>query len=68
MAKIGDVMEGLKILLKYYPDGDVCAEHDIVYAGDGPDNGKKVNKEDRKTLEELGWHIDSETESWSHFT
>jgi len=79
MATITEVAEGLAILAKYVKPDSHClgAEHDVLYAGpietgtydDG--NGTVVDTlvsaDDAARLLELGWHIDSETESWARF-
>ena len=54
------ILEGLQILLKYFPVGDFSAEHNQVWAG-----GVKISESDKARLEELGWFLDEET--YSHF-
>lgn len=67
MATMREIAEGLTILMKYDPDGSVCAEHDILAAA--PDvQEDTVSVEDKAKLEALGWHWDSETDSWARFT
>ena len=57
------VVEGLQILLKYFPDGYVSAEHDIIYAG-GDNDEVSISEDDVKRLEELRWHYDKSLPSW----
>lgn len=64
MIRSEQIIKGLQILAKY-PDNDIAAEHDIIYAG--PVRSETISTKDAKELEELGWHIDSETDSWSKF-
>ena len=65
MAKARAIVEGLNIMLKH---GEVeCdAQHDIFCAGPGI-NGE-LTDEEKKKLEELGWHWDEEADSWAIFT
>ena len=58
------ILEGLKIIEKYEPDFDTCAEHDTIYAGSY--NPGKMTKEEMAEMEKLGW-FESE-DSWQHFT
>jgi hypothetical protein len=69
MATVNEISEGLKILAKYADKEDPSiggAAHDVIF---GPIYGEieNLSDEDRNRLEELGWHFDSEYESWSHF-
>ena len=63
--KAAKLVEGLQILMKY-GEVDVEAQHDIIYCG--PEDPPTMTDEDRTRLEELGFHVDSETDSWAHFT
>ena len=67
MASLNQVIKGLEILSKYdSKNGDshnICAEHDIIYAGPGVE----VSEEDKKILDDLGWHWDSSADSWARF-
>ena len=65
MRTINEVAEGLIILSKYN-NSDVCAEHDIIYAGPY-DPEEKISQEDRERLDELGWHIDSDATTYARF-
>ncbi len=57
------ILEGLRILTKYDPDGDVCAEHDEVYACNvGPE---EMAEQDIAELRRFGWRWDGS--SWIHF-
>lgn len=60
------VAEGLQILLKYFPDGYVAAEHDIIYAGEGKEF-VSMTDEDIEQLDKLGWHYDESLPSWFHY-
>lgn len=66
MAAAVNILEGLKILLKYDSEAEVEAQHDELLAG-GP-APEKIDKEDRSLLENLGWSYDVRQESWYHFT
>ena len=66
MATINDVVEGLKIFAKYSGDKhDVCADHDIIYAGAAANS--HLSPEDIAELEKLGWHFDKESFGWARF-
>lgn len=66
MAKVKEIIEGLQIQAKYKPDEWCAAEHDIFY---GPcDSDVEISDVDKARLEELGWFIDSECDSWAVFT
>lgn len=60
------IRDGLNILLKYEPDGDCAAEHDVFYVGGG--KPEDISEEDRAELEKLGWFWDDSLDSWSTFT
>ncbi|CAB4196673.1 hypothetical protein UFOVP1290_193 [uncultured Caudovirales phage] len=59
-----EVAEGL-LIFAGYGKADVCAEHDIIYAG--PISKVDISAEDQIRLEELNWHVDEENDSWAHF-
>ena len=63
-----DILGGLKILEKYTPEdlGDFAAEHDQIWAGIDADD-MDISEEDLEKLDELGWFLDEEFDSWSHF-
>lgn len=65
MATTKQVVGGLEILGRYggADDHNICAEHDIIYAG----HGCVVSDDDRAKLEELGWHWDDDIDSWARF-
>lgn len=56
------VYEGLAILLKYDPDGDIAAHHDQILTG-GP-SPSEASKEDLDALEKLGWRFDLHENCW----
>jgi len=62
------ILEGLKILDKYTPEGrgDFAAEHDQIWAGIDADD-MDISEEDLEKLDDLGWFLDEEFDSWSHF-
>lgn len=58
--------DALKVLLKYAPDGDVCAEHDEIYlTGPSPSD---ISGDDAKELERVRCRWDASTDSWVMFT
>lgn len=61
-----DLLRGIAIFEKYQSDTNVCAEHDQIWLG--PDAEIEIAKEDLEELELLGFFIDEDTDSWSHFT
>jgi hypothetical protein len=71
MALINEVIEGLQILKKYAGENSssIDAQHDVIYAGPSLDELEgRLTEEDRKRLDELGWHEDTEGECWARFT
>ena len=60
-----DIVTGLLILLKY-GEKDICAEHDIIYAGH--DLHEEMSDEDKETMEKAGWLWNDGLESYFHFT
>lgn len=67
-TRAGSLMLGLAIFATYADRDqcavDVAAEHDVIYAG--PSAGI-VSAEDRRRLEELGWHLESDGEGFALF-
>jgi len=60
------LLEGLQILAKYWPDGDVSAEHDVIYVG-GPK--EEMSAEDVALLEAIrGWFYEDQYDCWGKFT
>ena len=66
------ILNGLKILEKYYGELDMAAEHDEIFVGgvggyDGGFEGSvtKMTEEDFRELLLLGWH--EQDDSWHHF-
>ncbi len=58
--------EAFTIMAKYSDEPFVtCAEHDIIYAH-AP--SKDLSSDDRKRLEELGWHEEEEHNCMATFT
>ena len=61
-----DLLEGLQILIKYDPSGNVYAQHEQIFLG-GPDP-EKLSPEEAKRLEELHFHYDRKEDTWYVFT
>jgi hypothetical protein len=61
--KIGELSDGLRIIIKYVGAGTycVCTEHDQIWAGD---DDMKITHEDRIKLLALGW-FESDEGGWS---
>lgn len=70
MTKGTKILEGMKILSKWDMTFDVDFEvgvgHDQLWAGSNESSGK-MSLGDKKKLEDFGWFIDEEYESWSIF-
>jgi len=60
-----DIIKGLEIFEHYDPNGDICAEHDVIC---GIALNTKISEADQKVLEELGWIQNNEYDSWVAFT
>ena len=52
-------------IFRRYEDGDIAAEHDIIYAGPAPND---VSEDDKLKLAELGWHVEEEFDCFFYFT
>lgn len=63
MGLLADLVEGFNILLKYDPELDLNAEHDIIYIGP---SCPEVSEEDGKRLEELRFRVGS-NDCWEHY-
>jgi hypothetical protein len=62
-----EIIEGFAILTKYNGcKGEVCAEHDIIYAAPGVEQDD-LDPEDIAKMEELHWHWDNDADSWAKF-
>ena len=62
-----NIVEGLNILLKHSDSkGDFAAGHDQIWAGVNASD-MNISESELEILEELGWFIDDEYDSWSHF-
>ena len=59
--RIEEVAAGLQIIAKY-PNPDINAEHDVIYARCDGDMGHQ----DETALKEASWHI-SEYGGWEYF-
>lgn len=63
---MNELMEILKVLLKYDHENSIAAEHDVIYlTGPEPD---KLTVVDRATLEKLNCFYDASYQSWTMFT
>jgi len=60
------ILRGLEILFKYYPSADFASEHDQIWVYSWTEK-TEVSKENKKKLDGLGWFIDEEDDTWSHF-
>lgn len=67
MATIADVVDGLNILRKYWPNSDVSAEHDVLYAG-GDQAKVQMQPGDLELLEKLHWRYNSTFDCWQRYT
>lgn len=72
MANAHQVTGGMFILSMYQVPGgleglQVDAQHDVIYCGPNI-KSHLITAEDKKKLDELGWHFDEETECWAKFT
>jgi len=58
-----NLLAGLAIIFGKEPDTEVCAEHDILYAG----SLRSYTKEEKKQLEALGFHREKDIDRWGFF-
>lgn len=65
MSSIEQLIEGLKIFAKY--NGDVSAEHDIIYASPNRMRDEQISQEDQDKLNELEWKFNDGLEVWYKF-
>lgn len=65
MSSIEQLIEGLKIFAKY--NGDVSAEHDIIYASPNRMRDEQISQEDQDKLNELEWKFNDGLEAWMAF-
>lgn len=69
MGEIKRILDGLEILIKYYPSADTAFEHDQMWVYNWREE-VEVSKEDKQKLDNLGWFIDDDEDNegtWSHF-
>lgn len=61
MAKYKDLHEGIGIMLKYVKPDDWIggADHDVIWFVSN-DDYEKFSDEDKKRLDELGFHVDED--------
>lgn len=64
-----NLIAGLQIFQKYLGDQYIAgADHDIIYFTDVDDlRNAGISTEDEKTLEDLGFFIDEDSEVWAHY-
>ena len=62
MTTTEEIAEGLAILAKYWPDAEVAANDDCIYAGGPPD---KIDAADVTRLTELRWYFYERYDCWS---
>lgn len=65
MTTIQQIVEGLQIFAKY--EGDVSAEHDIIYASPNRIKSEQISNEDTNKLNELDWKFNDGLEAWYYF-
>ena len=69
LSKWSEMAEAFNIFAKYSNKDssydDTYAEHDVIYAGPKPE---EVSEEDKKRLDELGWHPSEGYPCWLKFT
>lgn len=56
--------EAFAIFAKYTEVADLAAEHDVIYAGPRP---SAVSVEDTERLEQLGWVVSDEFDTFRHY-
>ncbi len=71
MTRIGDVLEGLQIIAEYSAKGvdedSICAEHEMIYAGQDVDL-EQMSEDDVTKMDELGWSFEEDKACWARFT
>ena len=67
MNRFQKFLKGLQILSEYDTDLELHAEHDILYCGN-INLPESVSDGHRQELDDLGFHIDSNFNSWAWFT
>ena len=67
MADFKDVIGGLRIIAKYQPDGETCAQYAIIYAGHGLKQ-EDFDICDQAELHDFGWRWDNDADCWAIFT
>jgi len=71
MTPFEELIEGMRILFRLYPNANTGAEHDLfyVYADNMSEDGMPTLDEGvRDGLNELGFHWDNENLHWYYFT
>lgn len=61
-----EIAEGLLLINKHTNRPSICAEHDVIYAGD-TEVLEKMSEEDCRTMLLLGWHWSSDVDCWASF-
>lgn len=58
------VAKGLLIFVKYDPEADCFAEHDVIYAGPKHKALEEMSDLDKRELKKLGWDFDKDNDCW----
>lgn len=66
MAAAYKIAAGLVIFLRYAPEAETNAEHDVFYVQAPPPG--EMTPDDANWLTKYGWRYDAQFEGWSHFT
>lgn len=59
MSTTDKILAGIEIILKYEPDADFAAEHEMIFFGS--QDGTIMSNEDCDKLQEWGWIVDTQT-------
>jgi hypothetical protein len=64
LNSLEEMAEGLLLINKYAKRTSLCAEHDIIYAGD---SGvlEKMSEEDCRRMLVIGWHWSRDVDCWA---
>ena len=68
MAEATDVWVGISIVCRYDPKARTAAEHDRIYVGGWDSHPDKMMSGDRSDMDKMGWHWDTEFDTWRKFT
>lgn len=64
MPSFKNMINGLQLIANYVGEHTFLggAEHDVLYA-----SNCTMTEEDKKLMDEWGWHYDEENECWARF-